>query len=277
MPAPKIFDVHTHTQFAAFKDDQDTVIKRALDKGIWLVNVGSQRDTSAKAVEAARNYPEGVYACVGLHPIHTEKSYHDTQELDGDKGFTSRQEEFDYDFYKKLAINPKVVAIGECGLDYFHLESGTKEKQAEVFIKQVELSQEVKKPLMIHCRNAFDDLISVLKEQSRNLNVPAGIIHFFSGTKENAQELLNLGFYISFCGVITFARDYDGVIKYIPEDRILVESEAPYVSPAPYRGKRNEPVYIIETLKKMAEIRGVDFDKMVERTVENALKIFKIK
>ncbi len=114
-----LFDVHTHVNFAAFRGDYRDVIQRALDAGVWMVNVGTQRDTSARAVEIAREFPEGVYAAVGLHPIHTEKSRHDEEELGGDTAFTSRGEEFDYEYYKKLAQDEKVVAIGECGLDYY--------------------------------------------------------------------------------------------------------------------------------------------------------------
>src|SRR3989344_1845983 len=153
---PRLIDAHTHTQFAAFEKDGDAVIRRALGAGIWMINVGTQRDTSANSLELAHKY-DGVWATVGLHPIHTEKSFHDEQELGGAGNFTSRGEEFDYDYYKKLAQDTKVVAIGECGLDYYRLIEDTKKKQAEVFIKQIELAREIKKPLMIHCRDAFHD------------------------------------------------------------------------------------------------------------------------
>src|SRR3989338_4740726 len=127
---PRLFDVHTHIQFAAYKDDADAVIQRALDAGVWMINVGTQRDTSRVAVEMAEKYPEGVYATVGLHPVHTDKSYHDPKELGvsdmeqatSDMGFTSRGEEFDYEYYKKLAEHPKVVGIGESGLDYYRIK-----------------------------------------------------------------------------------------------------------------------------------------------------------
>ncbi len=162
MSIPKLFDVHTHVQFAAFEKDSNAVIRRALDVGVWLVNVGTQKDTSLGAVKIAEQYAEGVYATVGLHPIHTEKSYHDPKELGDEEGFAGRGEEFDYNFYKTLAKNSKVVAIGECGLDYYRFDSGSKEKQGAVFIRHIELSRDVKKPLMIHCREAFADLVGIL-------------------------------------------------------------------------------------------------------------------
>ncbi|MCP6720171.1 MAG: TatD family hydrolase [Patescibacteria group bacterium] len=277
----KFFDAHTHVQFAAYASDFQEVIGRAYAHGVGMVNVGTQKDTSRRAVEVAHNY-DGVYAAVGLHPIHTVKSYHDAQEL-GDnsdaKGFTSRGEDFDYDYYKQLALDSKVVAIGECGFDFFRQEQGANreaqiERQKEAFIKQIELSREVKKPLMIHCREAFSDLISVLKANPHNLK--PGIIHFFSGTKEDAKQLLDMGFYFTFGGVITFTRDYDDVIKIIPLDRILSETDAPYVTPVPHRGKRNEPLYVIEVVKKLAEIKNVSEEKMRVQILRNSEQVFNI-
>lgn len=277
--APPLFDVHTHTQFAAFAEDQDAVITRALDAGVWMVNVGTQRDTSAAAVATAARYPRGVYAAVGLHPVHTEKSYHDTQELgsaEDARGFTSRGEEFDYEYYKKLAEDPKVVAIGECGLDYYRLSEDTKIKQHTVFEQHIALAREVKKPLMIHCRNAFADLIEILAAYRADLNARPGIIHFFAGTTDDAKVLLDLGFSFSFGGVITFARDYDEVIRYIPIDRIVLETDAPYITPVPYRGKRNEPAYIVQVAKKLAEIKALSYEITAQQTTLNAQKIFGI-
>lgn len=287
----KYFDSHTHVQFAAFKDDYREVAERALAQGIGFINVGTQKDTSRRAIEAAYEY-DGVYAAVGLHPIHTSASFYDAEELgDGEeaKSFTSRGEEFDYAYYKELALKPKVIAIGECGLDYaaFVRERSEraqkradtkielrKEKQKQAFLKQIELAQEVKKPLMIHCREAFLDLIQILKENSGLLNAPPGIIHFFSGTKEEAKKLLDMGFYCTFGGVVTFTHAYDETIKFIPLDKILSETDAPYVAPVPYRGKRNEPLYVIEVVKKLAEIKNVSIEKMAEEILKNAKQIF---
>src|SRR3989338_5873211 len=147
---PRLIDVHTHVQFAAYTNDMDAVIKRSLSNGVWLVSVGTQKDTSAKAVEVAEKYKEGVYAPIGLHPIHTEKSYHDVKELGGGeeaKEFTSRGEEFDYEYYKNLGGSAKVLAVGECVLDYYRLSEDTKKKQAEDFEAQISLAAELGKPL----------------------------------------------------------------------------------------------------------------------------------
>jgi|SRR3989344_2058750 len=265
----RLFDVHTHVQFQAFKDDSREVIKRAVENGVWMINVGTQRDTSEAAVKLAHEYPEGIWATVGLHPIHTSRSYHDAMELGGGQSFESREEKFNYAFYKKLTQDPKVVAIGECGLDYYRLEEDTKQKQKEIFERQIALAEEAKKPLMIHCREAFNDLIEILKSKGGS-----GVVHFFSGTTEDAKELIDLGFSFSFGGVITFAREYEKLIKYIPLEKILLETDAPYVAPIPHRGKRNEPAYVIEVARKIAAIKDIPFEEVSEKTFKNGEKIF---
>lgn len=280
----RFIDAHTHAQFQAFAGDSQETIERALRAGVWLINVGTQIDTSRKAIELAEKYSEGVYAAVGLHPIHTSKSFHDAKEL-GDtaeaRRFTSRGEEFDPAVYGRLAANPKVAAIGECGLDYFRIEGEElkiKEKQKQAFKSQIELAAEVKKPLMIHCRNAFPDLIDILNSYFLILaSLPApGVIHFFTGTAEDAKTLLNMGFAFTFGGAITFTRNYDEIIKMLPGDAILSETDAPYVSPVPYRGKRNEPAYVVEVVKKLAELKNMPLEQMAEVTFNNARRIFRI-
>lgn len=281
----KFFDAHTHVQFAAYSSDRDEVLARALAADVGMVNVGTQKDTSRLAVDLARKH-EGVYAAVGLHPIHTSKSHHDADELGGDTGFTSRGEEFDYGYYENLAAEPKVVAIGECGLDYFRLAGEideVKKRQKDAFVKQIELAYELKKPLMIHCREALSDLIEILEANRSKLKTDApGIAHFFSGTTEEAKKLLEMGFYFTFGGTITFppkagAPDYHGLVELIPLDRILSETDAPYVAPVPYRGKRNEPLYVTEVVKKMAEIKDIPVDEMRAQILKNAEKCFNLK
>ncbi|MFH1188920.1 MAG: TatD family hydrolase [bacterium] len=284
---PKLIDSHTHVQFAAYADDMYDVVKRALDNDIWFVTVGTQRDTSRAAIALAERYTDGVYATVGLHPIHIEASFHDKNELGSDltaQAFTGRGETFDYDAYHELGMREKVVAIGECGLDYYRLGSETKAKQKDVFMKHIALSGAVRKPLMIHCRqalsaslgHAYDDVIDILRAEKNMLNDIPGIAHFFAGEKKHARAFLNLGFKFSFGGVTSFARDYDEVIRYIGLDNILLETDAPYVTPVPFRGKRNEPSYVSYVCEAIAKILQVDTDIVAQRTTENAKGIFRI-
>ncbi len=294
-----MFDCHCHVQFAAFEADSQAVIARAQAAGVCVINVGTQKDTSAKAIEVAQQYERGVYAAIGLHPVHTTKSYHDESELGpadakamADKGgwtpngFMSREEEFDYVYYRKLAAHPKVVAIGECGLDYYRLEAGSKNeevriknRQSEIFLQHMKIAQEVNKPLMIHCRpskgtdDAYEDLLSIIHNSSFLL---PRILHFYVGSPAMTKKFLEAGFNFEFGGVITFTRDYDEQIKMIPLDRILTETDAPYVAPDPYRGTRNEPAYVVEVVKRLAEIKGISFAQAAQATTENAQRIFKI-
>ena len=190
---PKYIDIHSHVNFTAFDADRDEVIKRALENNTWVINVGTQMNTSKKAIELAHQYEEGVYATVGLHPIHTGASFHDAKELgEGGKEFTSRGEVFDKDTYRKLLEDPKAVAIGECGLDYYHLDNDSIEKQKKAFEEQIKLSNEINKPLMIHIRNnyedknrdAYIDALEILKEYAK----AKGVIHFFEGSLEECKK-----------------------------------------------------------------------------------------
>lgn len=276
------FDAHTHVQFNVFKNDWKDVLDRAIQNEIGLINVGTNKITSQKAIELIESYERlnskalnMIYASVGLHPIHTiENSFHDESELEN----KSKEEIFfDYNFYKNLALNNKVLTIGECGLDYFRLNNEKqKEKQIEIFEEQIKLSFEVKKPLMIHCREAYSDLIKILQKNKNLLNNNPGIIHFFSGSKEDVKFLLDLGFYFTFGGVITFTRNYDDIIKFIPDNKILSETDAPYVAPVPYRGKRNEPFYVVEVVKKLADIKNRNFEEFRNQILINVNNLFNL-
>jgi len=277
----KYIDIHSHLNFKAFDEDREAVIKRALDNNTWMINVGTQVDTSKKAVEIAHQYKEGVYAIIGLHPIHTDISYHDEEELgEAGKEFTSRGEVFDKNIYLELLKDPKVVAIGECGLDYFHTEAGSIEKQKKAFIEQIELANEINKPLVLHIRNnpkdkkidAYVDVLEILKKYSK----VKGNVHFFAGSIENAKDFLNYGFTLSFTGVITFTHDYDEIIKNTPLNMIMSETDSPYVAPVPYRGKRNEPSYVKEVVKKIALIKNLTEEKVAETIMANAKRVFRI-
>lgn len=274
-------DIHTHTNFAAYDTDRDQVIENALNNNVHMINVGTQKDTSESAVKLAEKYEKGVYAIVGVHPIHSDKCHHDEKELgSGNKEFISRGEVFDMDVYRELANHPKVVGLGECGLDYYRADPEMKEKQIENFLKHIELGNELQKPLMLHVRKSSDpavssaymDVAEILKAKCKvSFN-----FHFFAGTVNEARELLDLGAYFSFTGVITFAKEYEELVKFIPNDRIMSETDAPYVTPTPHRGQRNEPVYVIEVVKKMAEIKGISVDEMKEIVWKNAKSFFKI-
>lgn len=270
---PDYIDIHAHVNFNAYNEDRDEVIKRALQKNTWMINVGTQVETSLSALELAHKYEKGVYAIVGLHPVHTDKSYHDEKELgEGGKAFTSKGEVFDRNVYKKMLQDPKVVGLGECGLDYFRLEDDTKEKQKNAFVEQIELANEVDKPLMLHIRNAYADSLELLKKHAK----VKGNVHFFAGTWEEAKGFLDLGFTLSFTGVVTFARDYDEVVKNVPLDMLMSETDCPYITPTPYRGKRNEPLYVSEVVKKIAEIKGLDVETVKLQLAENAVRVFNL-
>ncbi len=271
--SPKLFDVHTHVNFNLFKDDWKEVCDRAVSEGVWLANVGTQQDTSKRAIEMAEEYEKGVYAIIGLHPIHTSKSYHDLKELgEGGAEFTSRGESFRVEAYRSLAEHPKTIAIGECGLDYYRLDTETAKVQREAFVAQIELANSVNKPLMLHVREAYPDALAIVKEYAK---VQANV-HFFAGNWEIAKTFLDIGCTLSFTGVVTFTHDYDEVIKNAPLDRILTETDAPYITPTPFRGRRNEPSYVKYGAERMAQIRGMSYEDFAKATTENALTFFKL-
>ena len=268
----KYFDAHTHTNFVAYNDDREATILRAKEAGVGMNVVGTQFDTSKAAVGLAEKY-DNVYATIGLHPIHTSKSYHDEKELGaGGKEFTSRGEVFDEGVYEAMGKSERVIAIGECGLDYFRLEEKTKEIQKETFIQQIELANKLGKPLMLHIRDAYDDALEVLQAHAK----VKGDVHFFAGDWDTAKKFLDFGFTLSFTGVITFTHDYDEVIKNAPLDMLLSETDAPYVTPAPHRGKRNEPTYVELVVRKISEIRGEDFYIVANQLATNARRVFGI-
>ncbi|MBI3952793.1 MAG: TatD family hydrolase [Candidatus Doudnabacteria bacterium] len=281
-----LIDTHTHVNFASFsakggsassgKNDQDEVIKRALDEGTWMINVGTQIDTSKSAVDLANKYPEGVFAAIGLHPIHTWQQILDEEEI----RFKTREEIFDEKSYTKLLYR-NVVGVGECGLDYFRIPEGVDKqtvisKQKTEFIKQIQFAKKHKLVLIVHCRDAYEDLLKLLKAEYAGL--PA-VIHSFTDTWETAKKFLDSGYYLGINGILTF--DKTGrlaeVVKNAPFDRILTETDAPYLTPPPFRGKRNEPSYVRYVALKIAEIKGMDTEEVMRQTFGNACALFGIK
>lgn len=267
------WDAHTHIHFRNYDEDREEALKRAFSAGVKMITVGTQGSTSEGAIELAKKYPGQIFAAVGFHPAHFASEWHHDENEQEDP----MPELFDRDKIKELARASEAVAIGECGLDYYRVsDDETKEKQRAGFIEHIYVSHEIRKPLMIHCREAFGDLIEILEAHRDYLLEYPGVVHFFSGTAEEADALLSLGFSFTFGGVITFARDYDEAIKSLPLENILSETDAPYVAPAPYRGKRNEPAYVVEVIKKLAELKGVSLEEMALAIEDNVRRVFKI-
>jgi TatD DNase family protein len=271
----KFFDTHTHVNFTAFKDDQEATIKRALDSETWMINVGTQTDTSKSAVELTQKYPEGIFAAIGLHPVHTYQQMLDEEE----SHFESRAEKFDEKIYENM-LTEKVVGMGECGLDYFRLPADQdaekiKELQKAEFIKQIIFAKKHKLTLIVHCRDAYDNVLEILQKEYAGF---PGVIHSFTDNWETAKKFLDVGFYVALNGILTF--DKSGrlaqVVENTPLDRLLIETDAPYLTPPPYRGKRNEPAYVKYVAMKIAEIKKLDTEEVASKTFENGCELFRI-
>lgn len=289
-----LIDTHAHVNFAAFKDDAEPAIQRALDAGISVINVGTQIDTSRAAAEMAHKFKDGVYAVVGIHPVHTY-----SQELDEEEThFKTREEKFDYELYKTLALDPKVLGIGECGLDYFRLpdemkqEAGNlkhediKKLQKESFTQQLKLAKELDKTLVIHSRSskgtddACLDILEILKDQSINPEPSTlrFVAHSYTGSPEVAKMFVDVGGYVSFNGIITFDKtgNQEAVLKVVPNNRIVLETDCPYLTPVPNRGKKNEPLFVKHVAEKVAQLKNMSLDEIAELTTANAKKLFNI-
>lgn len=280
-----LFDTHAHINFKDYKDDSEQVIRRALRENVWMVLVGSEHKTSKRALEFANKYEKGVYAAVGLHPIQLV----DIEAKDKEAGvsFYTRSEEFNYDNYEKLAKFEKVVAIGEIGLEYHHISlfdnaQEIKEKQKKVFLEQLLLARQLDLPAIIHCRQAHDDmlrLITEFKQEYKQIvpnNRPWAVIHCFSGDEDLAWKYFSLGMMISFTGLVTFSQRWDDLIRKMPLDRLMLETDCPYMTPEPYRGQRNEPLLVSYVAERVAKIRHLTFDKIAEITTRNARDFFRI-
>lgn len=275
---PILIDTHSHVNFKAFQADADEVIQRALDAGVWVINAGTKFETSRAAVELAEQYSDGVYAAVALHPVHLFEHYVDISEED--RGFQTSGEEFDEPAFRDLVTRSlKVVGIGEFGLDFYRLPEGfdhneIKKTQVEVALQHLELAKAVDKPVMIHCRDAYEELVILLKGHYRG----PGEIHCFTGTWSQAKKFVDLGFYIAVNGIITFDKTgrSEEVVKNLPLENMILETDAPYLAPVPYRGKRNEPSYIKHVGEKIAEWKGLHYDEIANITTANARKLYRI-
>lgn len=264
----KYIDVHAHVNFPDYDNDRDEVISRAQENGVAMINVGTSLETSIKIVELAEKYDEGIYAIVGMHPT----------EVGPDNRFEDDIVEFE-----KLIQSPKVVGVGECGIDVFKLEQYRPEldknavlrMQAEDFRKQIDLALKYDKPIMIHARESYGYILEIIDEYLNSSNVRLrGNAHFFAGSIEEAQAFLDRGFTISFTGVITFAKQYEELVKFVPLDSILSETDCPFVTPVPFRGQRNEPFYVKEVVSYIAKVKCLDVEIVRKALLENAKKLF---
>lgn len=263
-----LIDTHCHLAFKAFNDSWRDAIKRARDKDITMIAVGAARETSEKSITIARE-SDGVFASVGLHPTHAE------------------DEVFNYEWYAEQADNPKVVALGETGIDHYHLDEARRDvilqKQEDLLRQHLTLAQEKDLPVILHSRDgkheqggeAYEHLYRIISE----FGYTRCVLHCYGGDWGHAQKFLDLGCMLSFTGIVTYKNAGEAlreVVKNIPADRFMVETDSPYLAPEPFRGKENEPAFVEHVARAIAEIRGVDYDEVAQQTTENARRFFRI-
>lgn len=253
-----LFDTHAHLDDERFDEDRDEVITQCRNDGVELIlNAGSNMETSVKAIALADRY-DFIYAAVGVHP-------HDASEMDeGTAGVLAA-----------LAENKKVRAIGEIGLDY-HYDLSPRDVQKRRFEEQIDLARQLKLPIIVHDREAHGDVMDIFRKT--RIQEVGGVLHSFSGSKEMALECLRLGLYLSISGPVTFSNAKKTVeaVKEIPLDMLLIETDSPYLTPVPNRGKRNYPGYVRLVAEKIAEIKGVPFEEVAQKTMENGKRLFGI-
>jgi len=282
-----IIDTHSHLNFKAYDKDREEVIKRTKEGGVICIDVGTKYETSKNAIKLAEKN-EGIYAAIGMHPIHIKTDLLKLRMDEEEGAFAPLGEEFNASRYKQLVLDDRkaespersrrIVAIGEVGLDYYHRPKGTaklekfKEMQRKVFVEQLEMAEELNLPVIIHCRMAFVDLYEILKTRKMR-----GVIHCFTGTLEEAKRFTDLGLYLGINGII-FKFDINEAIKKTPLDKLLVETDCPYLTPpkAGTKEVRNEPLFVKYVAERIAELRGISFDEVVSATTQNAKKLFRI-
>lgn len=263
----RYIDIHSHIHDTAFDEDRDAVVSEMKKQGFSTITIGTDSVESKKAIECAEKY-DNVWATVGVHPVD------------------NRNEEFDKETYRTFLMHPKVVGLGECGLDYFHIKNLGGDRDAEIkrqkdlFREQIGLAAECDKPLMLHGRpdvamDAYEDMLEILnKAKDVHSNKVRGNAHFFVGTPDIAKRFNELGFTVSFSGVITFAKTYEEVVRAIPLEMMHAETDSPYATPTPHRGKRNTPLYVEHVYAKIAELKGLDKETVRIQLVENAKRTF---
>lgn len=267
----KLIDTHAHLQFQNYDDDREKNFRQCVDEQVGIIIVGCDYESSKNGVALAEKYKDqNVWASVGQHPTDTALP------------FTKK------DFAALVKKSTRVVGIGECGLDYFHLPKDDsaltlQEKQRSLFKEHLALSGETHVPLIIHCRDAHDDMIQILMDHYTDggrHSIPQkrehGVMHCFTGNVAYAQSYLDLGFLISFTGIITFAKQYDEVIAAVPLEKILIETDSPFLTPIPFRGKKNSPVNVKYVAQRIAQIKGLSFEDVAKQTMLNAMRLFRL-
>jgi TatD DNase family protein len=278
---PRLIDSHCHLHFPAYDEDREEVLARMKTDDVWAITVGTTIGTSRSGIAFAER-TDGVWATVGYHPEHFTSAYHD--EAEGDAGTYSIE-----DIRALASSSKKVVAIGETGLDFYRIDEGrdrTKaiKMQEDAFREHLAVATKLDLPVVIHCREALTRLAEMIQEARDGGWTVRGVVHCYTGTWEEAKPLLDLGLHLSFTGVITFPprktddpeRHVHRVIERIPFDRILVETDAPWLTPVPHRGKRNEPTYVAFVAEQIAKLRGIDVADIAQKTTENCQELFRI-
>jgi len=280
-----LIDAHAHLNFPAFEEDLEEVIKRTLEGNVWVINIGTNYQSSKRAVEIAENHKEGIFATVGLHPINLETGLVKLKKDSSEEA--DFENDFDFEKYKSLAISKKVVAIGEIGLDFYYKPKTAgkkevfKEKQKELLLKELTLAKELNLPVIFHCRMAHQDLLEILKLKIKNQkSKTTGLIHGFVGKEQELEGYLNLGYYIGFNGII-FKKiegiNFEENIKKTPLEKIILETDSPYLAPPEKEGQRNEPLHLKYVLKKVSQIKGLSQEELARVTTQNAKTFFGIK
>ncbi|MBI4133808.1 MAG: TatD family hydrolase [Candidatus Terrybacteria bacterium] len=278
-----LVDIHAHVQFSAFREDADEVIRRAIEAGVKMIAPSSEIRTARRAIDYAEKYPDDIWAAVGLHPIHLKAVRFDGGGEDS-PAFETYGARYDEAEWRPLAEHPRTVALGEVGLDYVDRLLVSEEDRAlqeATYRQQLDLALELKKPVIQHCRSgpvagkprdAHDDALAILADYiPRGLR---GVAHCYSGTLEQARRYLELGFSLSFTGLITYNAAWDEVIREAPLEHVMVETDIPYMTPVPHRGKRNEPTYVRYVAEHIAGLKGVSAEEVAAQTTENAKRLF---
>ncbi len=256
----KYIDIHAHLDFPDFDLDREQVIADMKSQSIGSFNIGTGLESSQNSISLAEQN-ENIWAIVGIHPIHVNESL-----------IT------DLDLIEPLIGHERCVGIGECGLDFFREADDMENRKIQLafFEKQIELAIKYNKPLMIHCRKAYPETLDVLASYKKTNPELHAHFHFFTESIDTAREILDLGYTVSFTGVITFIPNYEELVRFVPLDSMMVETDSPYVAPKSNRGKRNDPRNVIEIVQKISQIKELPEDDLSEKFIENTRKIFKI-